>query len=129
MGEPTMSLDRKYRILCIDDEEVGLRVRKLLLDKAGYETDTALSGAIGLEKFQSSSYDAVLLDYYMPEMKGDEVARRLRALDSATPIVMLSAHPEIEELTNELVNAFVRKGQDPGVLFGTLENLLGHTSA
>jgi CheY-like chemotaxis protein len=115
--------NRKYRILCIDDEEVGLRIRKLLLDKAGYDTDTATSGAIGIKKFQESSYDAVLLDYFMPQMKGDEVARHLKSLQVSTPIVMLSAHLEIEHFTEGLVDAFVRKGEDPTVLFNTLEKL------
>jgi CheY-like chemotaxis protein len=61
-------------ILCIDDEPVGLRVRKMLLESQGYKVLTATSGREGLQLFATHPVDAVVLDYTMPEMNGDQVA-------------------------------------------------------
>ena len=61
-------------ILCVDDEVVGLRVRKILLERAGYRVLTAEDGRSGIDLFASEPVDAVVLDYAMPGMHGGEVA-------------------------------------------------------
>jgi CheY-like chemotaxis protein len=75
-------------ILCIDDEPVGLRVRKLLLESQGYQVLTATSGREGLELFAAHPVSAVILDYAMPEMNGDQVAfLRLREVSRASAAI------------------------------------------
>jgi two-component system alkaline phosphatase synthesis response regulator PhoP len=61
-------------VLCIDDDEVGLLVRKMTLEAAGFKVSTANGGKKGLELLTGSQFDLILLDHSMPEMNGGEVA-------------------------------------------------------
>lgn len=79
-------------ILCIDDEALGLRIRKTVLERAGYRVLTALDGPTGLSLFRGESVDGVVLDYYMPAMDGGEVARTMRRERPEIPIMLLSAY-------------------------------------
>lgn len=112
-------------VLCIDDDEMGLRIRKLLLEAQHYIVLTAPSGQEGLALLQSHSVDAVVLDYQMPTMNGAEVARSIRQKFPDLPIVMLSGYPEdIPEDALRLVNAFLTKGGTPEQLFITISSAL-----
>ena len=66
------------RILCVDDEELGLLVRKMTLEAEGYEVSIASDGPSGLELFNSQPFDLVLLDHSMPGMNGGQVVKQLR---------------------------------------------------
>lgn len=111
-------------LLCIDDELSILELRKLLLEQHGYAVHIADSGPRGLDVFRSQRIDAVLLDYFMPEMKGDEVAREIRRLSPLTPIVLVTGFLSLEDSQICDVDAFVTKGQSPEVLLQTLRQLL-----
>ena len=71
---------KQSTILCIDDEEPGLRVRRILLESAGHRVLTALSGLEGIKIFESENVDAVILDYWMAGMNGVVTARELKSL-------------------------------------------------
>ncbi|HEU5450723.1 MAG TPA: response regulator [Terriglobales bacterium] len=114
-------------LLCIDDELSILELRKLLLQQQGYDVRTAESGEKGLELFRREAVDAVLLDYFMPGMKGDEVAREIRRLSPDTPIILVTGFLSLEQSQVCDVDAFVTKGQSPEVLLTTLRNLLPGT--
>ena len=62
-------------VLCVDDERVGLHVRKLLLERSGYKVITAHDGKSGLTLFEENPVDAVVLDYAMPGLTGAQVAK------------------------------------------------------
>jgi len=55
-----------HLVLCVDDELIGLQVRKILLERAGYRVLTAPDGAAGLEVFAAEPVEVVVLDYSMP---------------------------------------------------------------
>ena len=55
-----------HLVLCVDDETIGLHVRKLLLERAGYKVLTANDGYLGLALFSSEPVEVVVLDYSMP---------------------------------------------------------------
>jgi DNA-binding response OmpR family regulator len=77
-------------VLLIDDDK---RLHELLaeyLEQNGFSVVGARSGAEGLAKFETASFDAVLLDVMMPGIDGLEVCRRIRA-KSRIPIIMLTA--------------------------------------
>ena len=111
-------------ILCIDDEEPGLLVRKALLESAGHRVLTALSGREGLRLFSSESVDAVIVDYWMAGKNGLAVARELKRINRATPIIMLSAYVALPDETIGVVDLWVQKGGDSQYLLNSLEKLL-----
>jgi CheY-like chemotaxis protein len=120
------SSESKPVVLCIDDDQTGLLIRKMMLESRGYQVLPANSGAEGLQVLASSRVDAVILDYLMPTMNGAEVARSIRQRWPDLPVVMLSGYPEdVPEDALHLVNAFVTKGGAPEQLLMIIEGALG----
>jgi CheY-like chemotaxis protein len=113
-----------HLILCVDDELVGLRVRKILLERAGYRVLTAMDGASGLSIFESEPIEAVILDYSMPGMHGGEVAGRMRQIKPRIPILLLSAYIGLPAEVTSLVDLYMTKGEGAPVLLKKLESLL-----
>lgn len=113
-----------HLILCVDDELIGLRVRKVLLERAGYRVLTAMDGATGLHLFESEPVEAVVLDYSMPGMHGGEVAGRMRQIKPTIPILLLSAYLGLPAEVTSLVNLYMTKGEGAPVLLSKLETLL-----
>jgi len=111
-------------VLCVDDEVVGLQVRKILLERAGYRVLTASDGPSGLEIFSSEPVDAVVLDYSMPGMHGGEVADRMRQTKPQVPILLLSAYMGLSAEVTSLVDLYMTKGEGAPVLLEKLASLL-----
>jgi CheY-like chemotaxis protein len=117
------STDHKSCILCVDDAEISLRIRKLLLSGAGYEVLTATSGEQGLEIFQQFPVDLVIADHFLTDKTGTEIAREMKALKPEIPILIFSAASEQPEGI-EFADEFVSKGEDPDALLRTIARLL-----
>ena len=96
-------------VLCIDDNQDLLECEKAFLETFGYTVLTALSGSKGLELASLHPVDVVIVDYFMPEMDGQEVAFALRRLRPQAPIIMLSAAVDVPEQALELVDVFIAK--------------------
>jgi len=112
-------------ILCIDDEEPALMLRRLILEKAGYRVVTALTGKEGIELFRYQPFDAVILDYWMADMDGLDVAAELKSLNPRTPIIMLSGYAAILDEGLGRVDLWLRKGEgDPEQLLMAVVQLL-----
>jgi CheY-like chemotaxis protein len=111
-------------VLCVDDEALGLSVRKLLLEFKGYRVFTAENGPDALALFAAEPIDLVVLDFKMPGMNGDVVAERMKRLKPAVPILMLSAYVDLPRETLALVDKYVTKGEPPQVLLGFVAELL-----
>ena len=80
------------RILVIDDEPAIRETMRMILEYEGYECQTAGSGAEGLTAVEKDAPDLVFLDIKMPGMDGLETLSRLRGLNDALPVVIVSAH-------------------------------------
>jgi two-component system, sensor histidine kinase and response regulator len=93
-----MTVEHRGRVLVIDDNAQNRAVAEGQLVSAGYEVQTAESGEAGLEVFERSEPDLVLLDLLMPGMDGIETCRRLRQLPGGqdTPIVFVTAQGDLE---------------------------------
>lgn len=112
-----------HLILCVDDELVGLKVRKILLERAGYRVLTAPNGPDGLEIFCAEPVEAVVLDYSMPGMHGGEVAARMRQAKPQVPILLLSAYIGLPAEVISLVNLYMTKGEGAPILLSKLQSL------
>ena len=102
-------------LLCIDDEENGLKMRKWLFETEGFQVFTALDGQTGIGLFEAHPIDGVVLDYNMPRMNGIAVAERLKKLRSTVPIIMLSGYPVPAE-ANRYIDTIITKGGSPALL-------------
>jgi CheY-like chemotaxis protein len=111
-------------ILCVDDEEPGLLVRRALLESAGYRVLTGLSGTQGIEMFRSQPVDCVILDYWMAGKNGLAVARELKRINRSVPIIMLSAYTYLPDETIGLVDRWVQKGGETQHLLDSVEKML-----
>jgi DNA-binding NtrC family response regulator len=86
----------KQRILVIDDEADIRESLELLLSGENYDVHLAENAANGLQKFETTPYDLVLLDLMMPDRSGMEVLADIRQRDSETPVFMLTAYGSVE---------------------------------
>jgi DNA-binding response OmpR family regulator len=83
----------KPKLLIIDDDQELCGMLVEYLGPEGFETSTAATGPIGLEKLANSAVDLVILDVMLPQLSGFEVLRRIRAV-SRVPVIMLTARGE-----------------------------------
>ena len=111
-------------VLCIDDELIGLKVRRILLERAGYTVVSALEGSEGIAIFSREPVSAVVLDYAMPGMNGGEVASRMREIKPKVPILLLSAYVGLPKEITSLVDVYMTKGEGAPTLLKKLGAML-----
>ena len=112
-------------VLCIDDEQTALQLRQTLLESAGYRVLAAKSGAQGIKAFRAEPVHAVVLDYWMADMNGLQVAREIKKLNPSVPIIILSAYGELLDESLGIADLWIRKGEeDPQYLLTRLDQLL-----
>jgi CheY-like chemotaxis protein len=112
-------------ILCIDDEDLGLEIRKMVLEREGFSVLTAKDGVSGLSLFDTEQQiDAVVVDFAMPGMDGGQVAAILRKRKPDIPILMLSAYVALPEEVMRVVSVSATKGDGAFTLVEKLKELL-----
>ncbi len=111
-------------VLCIDDDVMSLALRKLLLETQGYTVLAATGGLAGLEIARRSNLDVVVLDFQMPIMNGEQVARILKHERPSLPIILLTGHVEsdIPGALLSTVDSYLQKGS--GDLLASLQSVL-----
>ena len=86
---------RKKKILLVEDDEYVLGSIKILLNKEGYEVNTALNGLEALGLYRKDSYDLVIADLKMPQMDGIELLKQLKLEFSDVSLIMMTAYGSI----------------------------------
>lgn len=91
----------KKKILIADDDPTVLDVIRMILDKAGYRTETTLNGRTLLNNIPDD-FDLILLDVRMSGVDGFMICRHLKSQESTRdiPIIMVSAIPELASMTD-----------------------------
>lgn len=115
-------------ILCIDDEENQLVLRKLMLERAGYRVLTAESPAEAIALFGSDTVDLVIVDYYMPGMNGLALAREILR-QKKLPVVVLSAYAELPGESIGTADTWIMKGTASEELLRRIAELLSRSSS
>ena len=111
---PTIKIGRQYRfdkeqiqtwlsqqtirkplnILVVDDEPLIGQLFKESLNKPGYRITTTLSSIETLELINTTHFDLIFLDLFMPDPDGAELFRRIRQKDKDVPIVIITGYPD-----------------------------------
>jgi len=84
------------KVLLVDDEAEFTEILSQRMESRGVEVDTAANGRQALEKVKGKSYDAVVLDLFMPEMDGMETLRHLLATSPGLQVILLTAHATLQ---------------------------------
>ncbi|HJW98780.1 MAG TPA: response regulator [Terriglobales bacterium] len=105
----------KKVILCIDDNEQSLSIRKFMLETRGYRVLSASSGREAMDLFQQAgAIDLVITDLVMPEMDGAEVIRVLKELAPEMPMILISGKVKMYE-KGTCADVFLPKGTYPAM--------------
>jgi CheY-like chemotaxis protein len=96
-------------ILVVDDSPTICKLVELSLTKAGFRVETARTGEGGIEAAQAHPPNLILLDFLLPDLKGDDVCRAISANMSLekVPVIVMSA-----------------KGEDIGECFAVMPNVM-----
>ncbi|HZX21336.1 MAG TPA: ATP-binding protein, partial [Clostridia bacterium] len=116
-------------ILVVDDEPLNQKILADILEPLKYHVFLANNGAETLEILKHNKIDLILLDYMLPDMKGDQVCREIRKIYSITelPILILTASGRTIDLMNGFeygANDFQRKPLDVKELVPRIQSLL-----
>ncbi|HEX7689156.1 MAG TPA: PAS domain S-box protein [Burkholderiaceae bacterium] len=96
---PVAPVSRAMRLLLVDDDPLVLETLQLMLQAGGHAITAVVGGRAGIEAFRDAlgrgtPFDVVVTDLGMPEVDGWAVARAVKRLASATPVVLLTGWGE-----------------------------------
>jgi two-component system, OmpR family, response regulator CpxR len=99
----------KRTILCVDDNEQSLSIRKVLLETRGYRVLAASGGEEALEIFKKGGVDLVLTDLIMPGVDGTKLIEAVKSISPQTPAILLSGKVRIYDRDTR-ADVFLPKG-------------------
>lgn len=99
-------------ILIIEDETGISSFLEQGLQEEGYNVSCKPNGKDGLELFKKEKFDLVLLDWMLPKMNGLDVCKKIREIDTQTPVLFLTAKDTVQETIDGLkagANDYIKK--------------------
>jgi two-component system, OmpR family, response regulator CpxR len=85
----------KRTILCVDDNEQSLSIRKVMLETRGYRVITCSNASDALEAFKKGGIDLVLSDLIMPDVDGTRLIDQIKEISPTTPAILFSGKIKI----------------------------------
>lgn len=86
----------KKKLLAVDDDAAGCRLLQAIFTPDGFQVLTADSGRACLEHIQNNDFAVVILDLHLPDANGIEVLEKIKALKPQLPVIMATAHGELQ---------------------------------
>ena len=115
-------------VLCVDDEEGALFLRRAVLRKFGFEVLAAHSAKEALDLLAQNHVDVLLSDLLMPDMSGAELAAAVKTSYPGMPVAIVSG---VNEVPPDLkcADMFISKLEGPAALCERLHSLLEEVHA
>ncbi len=85
------------KVLLIDDEEDFLEIMSERMGAREMDVSTATSADEALEKLEKEDYDAIILDFKMPDMDGIEALKRIKSKRPNSQIILLTGYATVEK--------------------------------
>jgi len=121
------SLDQKYKILLVDDDETIRTTMIAILEDEGYDVDSAPNGKEAIKKTQEQTYNLALLDIRLPDMEGVELLGRMKDSIPRMRKIMVTGFPSLQnavEAVNKSADAYLIKPVDVDKLLATVKEQL-----
>ena len=117
----------KKRILIVDDDKPLLTSLAKILEREGYDVDTAETGKEAIEKSKTRFYNLALLDIKLPDMNGTELLGIIDGHLPKTVKIMFTGYPSTETAIAALnleADAYITKPVEPKQLLETIRKKL-----
>jgi len=120
-----------HKLLLVDDSGLARRGMRAIFERAGFDIVEAEDGMTALERYFLEKPDVVILDLVMKGMYGLEVLTKLRELDPAARVVVVSA--DVQQSSQELAEAagavaFINKPIDAQQVLSLVRGVLEGTT-
>jgi CheY-like chemotaxis protein len=119
------------KVLIAEDNLMNQKVLATLLEKWGYQTEIVSNGVEVLDQLRKDTFDAIIMDYQMPEMNGLQTIQAMRtAFDgkvNSIPVLFLTSeiNPKaLQQLEEYGIKYFIKKPIEPENLSHTLAQIL-----
>ncbi len=127
-------MNRPQRIMLVEDSQTQAIKLRYVLEQAGWQVIWAATAQNAMEEIDRAAPDLILLDYYLPGIRGDELCRRIRMnIDTRNiPILMMTIEETDETHIHGLdsgADDFVSKSVDADILLLRIRTLLNKSSA
>lgn len=99
----------KKTILCVDDNEQALSIRKVMLETRGYRVLTCTNGQQALDIFKRGGVDLLLSDLLMPGLDGADLVRKVKEISPETPAILFSGKIKVYDRDTK-ADIFLPKG-------------------
>jgi two-component system chemotaxis response regulator CheY len=118
----------KPKLLLVDDSGLARRSLRAMLESGGFEVVEAEDGMTAIERYFLERPDVVMLDLVMKGMYGLDVLAKLRELDPAARVIVVSA--DVQRSSHQLVeaagaSAFISKPVERARLLDVVQSVLG----
>ena len=127
-------MDSHKRIMIVEDSLTQALKLQLLLEQQGWKTVRASTAEEALAEIGRDAPDLILVDYYLPGIRGDELCRKIRMNINtrSIPIIMLTADKKSDAEIRGLESGaddFVEKSADPDILILRIRSWLSKSEA
>jgi CheY-like chemotaxis protein len=112
------------RILFVDDDDTIREAMVAILNWFGHDTFSAARGKAALNLYRTNDVDLVITDYEMPDMKGFDLAQRIREINPSAKIIMLTGLDNaMDEEKSEYVDSILKKPATMQIVIDTIQDL------
>ena len=122
-------MDEKERILIVEGDESACKTLSFILNKEGYETETAGTGREAIKKAKRGNFNLILLDIELPDVEGLELIAPMKEMHSDITVIMITTLVSVDKAmlaSNKGATAFITKPVDKDrvlvIVKGAMEN-------
>jgi DNA-binding response OmpR family regulator len=112
-------------VLLVDDDHCIVDLLKEILEEEGYKPDVFYDGNTAVMNVKKKNYQLAIIDYVLPDIKGDEVAEKLRKINSLIGIILVTGYKStIDSKKLRIFDAVLDKPVDPDLIIKTIQDAL-----